>query len=286
MYYMLSLLSGLLISVMVLFNGMLAGQYGVHLSTAIIFFTGLLLIAAIVLAKRERPFGKRHSWFLYIGGAIGVLTIIFNNVAFGRISVSALLALVLLGQSVSGLVIDQFGWLDMPKHPFKKQRVVGLLLTVAGIALMIDRFDAIPVLLSFSAGCTIVLSRTLNAKLGALTSVTISTFFNYLVGFTVSVPVFVAFSASGMDFAGLEISPNPMIYLGGFLGVCVIAISNIVVTKIPAFYLSLVLFIGQVFTGIIIDAIIARSFSIPILLGGILVTVGLCVDLLLDRRNN
>jgi transporter family-2 protein len=60
-------------------------------------------------------------------------------------------------------------------------------------------------------------------------------------------------------------------------------ISNVVVVRIPAFYLSLLIFVGQVFTGLVIDTIIDGMFSIQILIGGILVTVGLCVDLLFDK---
>ena len=284
MYYSLSLLSGFIIAVMILFNGMLAQHYGLHLSTIIIHFAGLLLITAVVLIKRARPFAGRQSWFLYLGGAVGILTTIFNNVAFGRISVSALLALVLLGQSTASLAFDQFGWLGMPRYPFNKRRILGLLLTIAGIAVMIDRFDTLAVTVSVLAGWTIVLSRTLNAKLGALTSEMVSTFFNYFAGVMLSIPIFLVIGLHNTNFPDLTISANPLMYLGGFLGVCLIWFSNIVVTKIPAFYLSLIMFIGQVFMGVIIDAVVSQSFSLPNLLGGLLVTTGLCVDFLLIKK--
>lgn len=285
MYYLLSLLSGFIIAFMILFNGMFTQQYGVHTATVFIHITGLLFITAIVLIKRARPFEKRHPWFLYLGGAIGIITTVSNNVAFGRISVSALLALVLLGQSISGLAFDQFGWLGMSRHPFNKRRIIGLALTICGIAVMIDRFDTLAVLLSFLAGCTIVLSRTLNARLAGLSSVGVSTFFNYLVGTSLSIPVFLILGMNEPVFSGLTVSPNPLIYIGGIIGACLILISNIIVTKIPAFYLSLILFIGQVLMGIIIDAFIAQSFSITILLGGFLVAAGLCVDLFLNKNS-
>lgn len=286
MYYFLSLISGFIIAFMILFNGMFTQQYGVHFATVFIHLSGLLLISAIVLIKRARPFARRHAWFLYIGGSVGVLTTVFNNVAFGRISVSALLALVLLGQSVSGLAFDQFGWLGMPRHPLNKRRIIGLVLTIGGIAVMIDRFDTLAVLLSFFAGCTIVTSRTLNAKLAELTTVGVSTFFNYLVGFAVSIPVFLLFGMNEKVVTDLAISGSPVIYIGGFLGVCLIMISNVIVRKIPAFHLSLILFIGQVLMGVVIDAFLTQSFSIPILVGGTLVTAGLCIDLIINKAGS
>jgi transporter family-2 protein len=287
MHYILSLLAGVLASVIVLANGQLAEQTGAYSSVVFNHITGLILIAVIVLIKRERPFAKRQSWFLYLGGAIGVGTVVFTNFAFSRISVSEILALSLLGQSITGLCIDQVGWMGMPRHPFHKRKIAGLLFILGGIAVMTRRIEVAAVILAFTAGVNIVVSRTLNARLAELSSVRISTFFNYVVGFAVSAPVFLLL---GRDEAVLQsirniaVSSDLYMYLGGVIGVCIILICNIVVVKIAAFYLSLLLFIGQVFTGIIIDALISGGFSLQILAGGVLVTAGLCADLLLDRK--
>lgn len=68
------------------------------------------------------------------------------------------------------------------------------------------------------------------------------------------------------------------------MGLCTVLISNVIVTKVPAFYLSLLMFVGQVFTGILLDALISGSFSMQLLIGGALVAAGLSVDLMLDKR--
>ena len=285
LYYLLSLLTGLLISFMVLFNGGLTTQYGVYTATIIIHVAGLILIAVLTLIKREKPFLKRHIWFLYLGGAIGVFTTVFNNLAFGRISVSAILALGLLGQTVTGLFIDQFGLLGMRKHPVFKSKLTGLILIMGGIAAMIDNFEVVAVVVSFAAGINIVVSRTLNARLANLTSVSVSTFYNYLVGLVVSIPIFLLLGRGEPDFIGLVMTPRPHIYLGGILGVCIVFISNIIVVKISAFYLTLLVFIGQVFSGVIIDMVISQALSLRILLGGILVAAGLCINLIIDNSS-
>jgi len=64
----------------------------------------------------------------------------------------------------------------------------------------------------------------------------------------------------------------------------VVILGNITVVKVSAFYLTLLIFIGQIFSGILIDAVISGEFSARILTGGILVAIGLCVNLLLDRK--
>ncbi|MCL2699082.1 MAG: DMT family transporter [Defluviitaleaceae bacterium] len=285
MYYLLSLLTGIFISVMITFNGGLTAQYGIYSATVIIHIVGLVFISGWVLSKRERPFAGRYAWFLYLGGAIGVLTTVFTNFAFGRISVSAILALGLFGQSVMGIIIDQYGLLGMPRHPLSKRKLIGLSLILCGIASMITDFHAAAVAVSFAAGVCIVISRTLNARLSELTSVHISTFFNYFVGLIVSVFVYFLLGSQENIFA-FTVSPNLYIYLGGILGVAVVLLSNITVTKISAFYLTLLIFVGQVFSGILIDIIISQAFSPHNLIGGILVTIGLCVNLLLDKRTS
>ena len=291
MFYLFSLLMGVLISVMIAVNGGLTSQYGVYAATVIIHIVGLLIITAVVLIKRERFFPKRFAWLLYLGGAIGVSTTVFNNFSFGRISVSAILALGLLGQGVMGLLIDQYGLFGMQKHPFSKNKVFGFLLILAGIASMINSFEVLAVIFSFIAGVSIVLSRTFNAKLADLTSVRVSTFYNYFVGLIVAIFVFMVLGISEImehqllftDFEFIT-AQNWHIYFGGALGVCVVLFLNILVVKIPAFYLTLLIFTGQVFSGVVIDMIITQSVSSRNIIGGVLVTAGLCVNLLVDRK--
>lgn len=267
---------------MVAINGVLTERYGVYSATVIIHVAGLILIAASALIKRERPFAKMQAWPLYLGGAIGVFTTVFNNLAFGRISVSAIVALGLFGQSVTGILIDQYGWMGMPKHPFNRRKLIGFALILCGIVAMTDRFDLIPVLVSLATGVTVIVSRTINAKLADLTSKTISTFYNYVIGLICAIALYFALGSG--ESVNAAVAPNWYIFTGGALGMCVVWLSNVTVMKVSAFYLSLLLFIGQVFSGLVIDALISQSFSPRNLIGGVLVAAGLCVNLVLERR--
>jgi len=284
MFYALSLLTGVLISLMIAINGGLTGRYGIYSATAIIHVVGLALIIIIVLIKREKFFPKRFPWYLYLGGAIGVLTTVFNNFSFGRISVSAILALGLLGQSISGLTIDRYGLFGMKKYPFTKEKLIGLTLIIGGIISMITSFEVIAVLVSFLAGVTIVLSRTLNAKIADLTSVRVSTFYNYFVGLFVA--LIALFLLGRNELAPTEAISlyNFYIYLGGAFGLAVVLLLNILVVKVSAFYLTLLIFVGQVFSGVLIDVIITQTISARNVLGGVLVAAGLCIDLIIDKR--
>jgi transporter family-2 protein len=269
---------------MVVFNGWLSGHCGVYLSTVIIHVVGLALITLLMIFKHGNPFLKMQKWYLYIGGAIGVLTIVFNNLAFGSISVSAILALGLFGQSITSLIIDQYGLMGMPRYPFSKRKIIGLVILACGIISMLDKFKIMALILSLLSGVTVVLSRTVSAKLASYTNVITSTFYNYLVGLAVSLAAF--FLLGGNENASIYLPKlsNAYIYFGGVLGVYVVLLSNIVVEKISSYYLTLLLFMGQVFSGVLIDSLISGGFSTQNLVGGLFAATGLYTNLLLDRK--
>ena len=285
MYYFASLMIGILVAVMIAFNGGLTTLYGMYSATVIIHIVGLILIGGIILARREKPFAKRLPWYLYIGGVLGVATTASVNFAFGKISLSAILALGLFGQSIAGALVDQFGWFGMKKHPFRAYQIPGILLVAGGIGWMMGGgFTFWPVLAVFFSGVLLVISRSYNARLADETSVYISTFFNYVCGLAAALPVFLLFGTNEPIWAGFVLAPNWWTYLGGAIGVVTVWLSNIVVAKIPQLYITLLMFVGQVFTGVILDALMDGAFSTANIIGGVLVALGLALNLLFERR--
>ncbi len=280
-----ALFTGILIAVMVAFNGALSARYGVYSSTALIHLAGFALISALCLFKREKLFYKGIPPQLYLGGALGVLLTVCNNVAFSRIGVSAMLALGLFAQSAMGIAVDRFGLLGMPKRAFGKKKLFGLALTLVGIAAMTDRFDALAVTVSLLAGALLLIARTLNARLAERTSLRTSTFFNYAIGLAAAIPTALLLGYTEPAFAAFALSPKVWIYFGGIIGVVVVLLLNYTVTRVSAFSLSLFLFIGQVFAGILIDALFLNAFSPRLLVGGLLVAAGLAATVFADRAD-
>ena len=285
MYYLLSLIIGILVAVMIAANGGLTTLYGMYAATVIIHIVGLILIGGFILARREKPFAKPQPWYLYVGGVIGVVTTACVNYAFGKISLSAILALGLFGQSLAGLLVDQFGLLGMRRHPFRLFQLPGLLLVAGGIAWMMGGgFRVLPVISVMVSGALLVVSRSYNARLAEQTSVYISTFFNYVCGLATAIPVFLLLGGGEPVYRGFALSPNWWIYLGGAIGVATVWMSSVVVVKIPQLYITLLMFVGQVFMGVLIDALIDGAFSVENIVGGSFVALGLALNLLLERR--
>ncbi|MBE6022173.1 MAG: DMT family transporter [Cellulosilyticum sp.] len=140
------------------------------------------------------------------------------------------------------------------------------------------------ILLAILAGVSIVLSRIVNYVLADKIGLFQGTFFNYLLGFLGS---FVLLLISGDTIQLFSLSSYQgtwWAYTGGLVGVGVIALSSHLSSKISAFYLTLLLFVGQLFGGMVLDYIVSGDFSLQKIIGGLLVVVGLSYNLWIDSK--
>jgi transporter family-2 protein len=137
MYNLLSLLMGILVAVMIGFNGKLSSGLGNYSSLVIIHIVGFIAILMLILYKRIKlSFRNSLPLYLYIAGAISVFTVMFNNLSFAALGVSLPVALGLLGQLLTSLAFDHYGFLGMQKVSFKKKKILGLLVILIGISIM------------------------------------------------------------------------------------------------------------------------------------------------------
>ena len=78
----------------------------------------------------------RFPWWIWTGGIAGA-TYVLAVVALARpLGVATLFAAVIVGQLTAGLVIDHFGWFNMPVHRVSPERLIGAALLVGGMALI------------------------------------------------------------------------------------------------------------------------------------------------------
>lgn len=289
MYYIYSFVAAVIIAVMVVTNGSLGDFYDSYIASIIIHAVGLSFLTIVAVIKKEKLFSyKSIPILLYCGGAIGVVTTLCNNLAFGKISVTAIIALGLFAQTVTSLIIDQFGLFGMPVKKLNLAKGISLIFTLMGILYLLKgtEFHLGAIILSLATGVSIVLSRFVNAMLAERTNVLVSTWYNFMVGFVVTTVVWgFAYFVGASGPITLEISPKLWIYTGGLLGICGVALSSLCAKKIPALILTLIMFVGQLFAGILLDYVLLRVLSIPTLIGGILTTIGLVISVIPWNRN-
>ena len=134
MYNITAVITGMLIALMVFFNGMLSQAVGSYPATVIIHTVGVIICFIFISIKKQKIFEnhKLPVW-MYLGGVIGVGTTLFNNMAFGHISISSILVLSFLGEITASLIIDQFGFFSLEKRKINKKKILSLLIMLSGI---------------------------------------------------------------------------------------------------------------------------------------------------------
>ena len=138
------------------------------------------------------------------------------------------------------------------------------------------------IILAIIGGFLTIMSMVVNAGLGKKVGVFQGTFINYIVGL-ILITILVFILGSSLDINSLGNIPF-YAFLGGSLGVLVVASSNIIVPKIPAIYTVLLNFIGQIFAGIIIDYIRFDFISKGKIIGGILIVLGILYNTGIDKK--
>lgn len=291
MYYAVAGSAAAIIAVMLAINGELTAVYGEHLTTLIIHLVGLGSVTLVTLIKRENPFKMARGvpFAILLGGVINYFTTFFNTLAVGRISVTAILALSLLGQAVTSLVIDCFGLFGMKKRTLGALEFAGLAVTAAGIVLLLSGGDGsapfIPVAVSVLSGTACVCTRQVTAQLSERTSLLTGTWYSYFTGSIVAVIALGIVMLAGVDIPfSAGFSPRAWIYLGGALGAIAVFLQSICVKHMSSVAMTLVMFAGQVFGGAAIDAVFYAEFSAATLIGGCLAFAGLVLNALGARK--
>lgn len=141
------------------------------------------------------------------------------------------------------------------------------------------------IILAFLCGGITIVSMIINARLAQEIGTLQGGFVNYTVGLLVTVLVVFIIMFTG-NFTTGNLSGIPFYaFLGGFVGVMVVIASNIVIPNIPAIYTTILIFIGQIFTGIILDYFRLGSISIGKIIGGLLIIVGMLYNSYLDKNS-
>lgn len=140
------------------------------------------------------------------------------------------------------------------------------------------------VLLSVFTGITVVYTRIINSSLAEKIGTFQGTLINYITGLSFSIIfLFVSRETINLSYAGMNSIPI-WAYFGGLIGFAIIILSNYITPRISAFYSTLLMFVGQLFIGILIDYFSTHTMSMGKLIGGLLVMIGLTYNLWLDKK--
>lgn len=142
-YSMLMLIAGIGIPVMATLNGGLGTRLqSPALAAAILFFVGLIMALAYLLATEGLPEKLYHPStpiYYYFGGFFVLFYILTITWVAPRFGISNAIAFVFLGQLIAMSLIDHFGLMGAQKFTMNIQRIAGLGLMVLGVFLVLNK---------------------------------------------------------------------------------------------------------------------------------------------------
>ena len=96
MNYFVSVFTGVILAIMVSLNGGVSNAAGNYASSVIIHFIGLIgIIFVLIFTKSKIKNLKGIPFYMFSGGLIGVLTVLFTNASSGVLGVSLTVSLTI-----------------------------------------------------------------------------------------------------------------------------------------------------------------------------------------------
>ncbi len=255
-------------------NGQLASEIESGYVAALISFGSGLVILCIGLLFMTR--GRRGivrvvravrggeiPWYYTLGGAAGGFFILTQSLSASLLGVALFTVGVVCGQTISGVVIDRVGFATTAPRPISAQRVLGVLLALAAVALAgsASVHATTPIwlyLLPFIAGTGIAWQQGANGQIRRVAnSVFTATFGNFLVGTIVLVIIALVHAA----IAGWPTNypTNPLLYVGGTIGIIFIALGAVTVGVTGVLLLALGTISGQLLTAVVLDLVVPTA---------------------------
>ncbi|TQK20198.1 transporter family-2 protein [Microbacterium sp. SLBN-154] len=285
-----AVLVGVLTALQARVNGQLGVSVGDGVVAAVISFASGLLIVAVVCAVT--PGGRRGvaalrrgirersiPWWMLLGGAAGALTVATQGLAVGIIGVSLFTVGVVAGQAVSGLILDRTGYGPAGAVAVTVPRLLGAVLAVAAVAFALsgDTLAAVPLwmlVLPLLTGAGIAWQQATNGRLRArVGSPLTATLVNFIGGTAIlAVGAGISVALSG---APTQFPTNPLLYLGGAIGVVYIVLSAAIVGSTGVLLLGLGAVVGQLATSVLIDALWPAIGSPGMLQAIVMITLAL-----------
>lgn len=110
-------------------------------ATTVAFFvaTMALLLFCTCLGKTQlvgKAFSRDYPWWMWTGGLCGAIIVFSNAWLVPKVGVGVFSMALLVGQLALSMLMEHRGWLGAPRKSITWQKIVGILLMLAGVALI------------------------------------------------------------------------------------------------------------------------------------------------------
>jgi transporter family-2 protein len=136
--YLFPLIAGFCVCFQSTINGYWQAKIGVHSTILVNGFVVALLTAVFFVVANQTPVEKITSeirpW-VALNGICGATIITIAALTFPRIGAASVIVLLITGQLATAVILDHFGFLNLPHHPLTIWRLLGIGCVVFGVLL-------------------------------------------------------------------------------------------------------------------------------------------------------
>ena len=133
--------AGGLIALQAPINSTLGRSVGTFQGAFVSFVVGTIALAIVASLSRGgmAQLGEIRglSWYYLIGGLLGAVYVSTVLVTVRHLGAGGVTAATIAGQLTLSVIVDHFGWLGVDRQAISPARVAGILLLVAGVALVV-----------------------------------------------------------------------------------------------------------------------------------------------------
>ena len=141
LYLLFAFVAGAMIPFQAGANAQLAHWVNSPIRAALASFVVGMIALVVIAAFVFRPYPSAHRlgsapWWVWIGGLLGAFYVVGSIVTAPKLGAATLIALVVAGQALASLVVDNFGWVGFEAKHISPGRAIGMVLVGAGVALV------------------------------------------------------------------------------------------------------------------------------------------------------
>jgi len=136
---LVSVIAGLMLSVIVRVNATLGAEIGEIEATFVVHLIGTGFACLLTMPWLGRGFWgqlSRRPWFEFAGGILSVAMVLVANLAVPHLGTALAVSLFVAGDLFFSTVSDQAGWMNLVQIQLSPRRILGLLLAFAGVLLI------------------------------------------------------------------------------------------------------------------------------------------------------
>ena len=132
--FLVGLLGGVSVGLQAPIAGAMSQKLGGAAGSFIVHVGGAILSGALLFLRGGEKIREWSTlpWYMLGSGFFGLVLYLTISYTLPRLGSATMVALIIVGQLLMGILIDQFGWFGVQPHPVSGGRIIGLLLLMAG----------------------------------------------------------------------------------------------------------------------------------------------------------